>query len=112
MRGEAGFGDDHMRGVLGMTRGSSTRGRGRRRLPGRCALFQWATGWDVAGGSLETSGALVQGAVNADVSELPALEAGLVIVGVVVSEGCVVVTAGPPDFCVSDSDLFFLGQRG
>ena len=100
-----------MRGTRGMTRGSSARGRGGRHLSGRCTAFQWAMGLDMAGGGFETGGTFVKMAVDMDVTEFPALEAGLVIVGVVTSKGCVMVTAGPPDFCASDSDLFFLGQR-
>ena len=44
-----------------------------------------------------TGGALVKGAVDADVSELPAVEAGFLVTGVVAGQGDVVVTAGPPD---------------
>ena len=40
-------------------------------------------GLDVAGGSLETGGAFVQGAVDANVSKFPALEAGPVVLGVI-----------------------------
>ena len=64
----------------------------------------------MTGGSLETGGALIQVAVDVDMTEFPALEAGLVVAGMVTSEGCVVVAAGPPDFGVSDSNLFFIGQ--
>ena len=64
----------------------------------------------MAGGSLETGGALVQVAIDVDVAEFPALEAGLVIAGVVISKGCVVVTASPPDFGAGDCSLFFFGQ--
>ena len=68
-------------------------------------------GLDVAGGSLETGGALIQVAVDVDMTEFPALEAGLVVTGVVTGKGCVMVAASPPDFSASDSDFFF-GQRG
>ena len=67
-------------------------------------------GLDMAGGSLETGGALVQVAIDADVAKFPALEAGLMITGMVMGEGCVMVTAGSPDFGVSDGNFFFLGQ--
>ena len=66
----------------------------------------------MAGGSLETGGALIEVTVDADVTEFPALKAGLMITGVVASEGCVVVAAGPPDFSVSDSGFLFFGQGG
>ena len=52
---------------------------------------------DVTGGPLETSGALVERAVDADVSELPAVEAGFMVLGVVAGQGDAVVAAGPPD---------------
>ena len=81
--GEAGFGGDHSVGTLGATRGSSARGRGRRRLSRRSAASEGATGLDVTGGPPETSGALVEWTVDADVSEFPAVKAGFVISGVV-----------------------------
>ena len=52
---------------------------------------------DVTGRPLETSGAFVQGAVDADVAEFPVLEAGLMIARVVSRQRGVMVTAGPPD---------------
>ena len=73
-------------------------------------MFQWAAGLDMARGSLEAGGALIQVAVDVDVSEFPVLEAGLMIAGVVMSEGHVMVTAYPPNFCVSDGDFLFFGQ--
>ena len=57
-----------------------------------------ATGLDVAGGSLKAGGAFIEGAVDANVSEFPALEAGFVVSGMVMGEGSIMVTAGPPDF--------------
>ena len=42
--------------------------------------------------------------------KFPALEAGLMVSGMIMGEGCVMVTAGPPDFGVSEGDFFF-GQR-
>ena len=62
----------------------------------------------MAGGSLEASGAFIKVAIDTDVTEFPALEAGLMIVEVVPSEGRIVVAASPPDFSVSDGNLFFL----
>ena len=52
---------------------------------------------DVTGGPFKTSGTLVERAVDADVSEFPAVEAGLMVTGVVAGQGDVMVTAGPPD---------------
>ena len=46
-----------------------------------------------------------------DVTEFPALEAGLVIVWMVMSKGHVMVTAGPPDFGASNGSLFFFDQE-
>ena len=69
-------------------------------------------GLDMVRGSLKASGALVQIAVDMNVTKFSALEAGLMIMEVVTSEGCIVIAAGPPDFCASDSDFFFFGQRG
>ena len=42
-------------------------------------MFEQAMGLDVAGGSLEAGGALIEVAVDADVAEFPILEAGLMI---------------------------------
>ena len=81
-------------------------------MPGRCASSKRATGLDVAGGPLETGGAFVEGAVDVNVSEFPALEAGLVVTGMVARQGSVMVTAGPPNVGVFQGDLFFFGQRG
>ena len=58
--------------------------------------------------SLKAGEALIQVAVDADVTEFPALEAGLVIAGVVMSKGYVMVAASPPDFGVSEGNFFFL----
>ena len=72
-------------------------------------MSQQAVGLDMARGSLETSRAFIKVAVDADVTKFPALEAGLMIVGVVLSERYVIVTAGPPDFGASEGNLFFFG---
>ena len=74
--------------------------------------FEWETSLEMTRGSFKTDGALVEAAVDMDVSKFPTLEAGLIVVRVALSKGCVIVTAGLPDFGVSDSDLFFLSQRG
>ena len=50
--------------------------------------------------------------VDVDMSKLPVLEAGFMVMGVVMDEGCVVVAASPPDFCVGEGSFFFLDQRG
>ena len=73
-------------------------------------LFVWAVGLDVTQGSFEAGGTLVEMTIDADVSKFPVLEAGFMIVGVVTSERCIIVTANSPDFGASDSDFFFLGQ--
>ena len=62
-------------------------------------------------GSLYTDGALVQVAVDADVSEVSVLEAGLMIAGVVLGKGCIMVTICPSDFSVGNGGFFFFGQR-
>ena len=46
-----------------------------------------------------------------DMPEFPALEAGLMILGVVMSKGGVMVAAGPPDFGVLEGSFFIFGQR-
>ena len=112
MGGKAGFGSDHAVGALRAMRGSSARGRGRRRLPRRSAASEGAACLDVTGRPLETSGALVKRAVDADMSEFPAMEAGLVVMGVVSGQGGVMVTTGPPDVGAFEGGLFFFGQRG
>ena len=64
----------------------------------------------MAKGSLETDGAFVEMTIDVDVAEFPALEAGLIVAGVVMSKGHIMVAAGPPDFGASDSNLFFFSQ--
>ena len=44
---------------------------------------QWAAGLDMAGGGFETGEAFIEGTIDADVSELPALEAGFIVSGMV-----------------------------
>ena len=100
MRGKTRFGSDHAGGTLETTGRSSARGQGRRFLPRRSTPFERATGLYVARGSLETGGAFVEGAVDMNMSKLPALEAGFVILGMVMEEGSVMVTASPPNFGV------------
>ena len=63
----------------------------------------------MARGSLETGRAFVEVAIDVDMTKFPALEAGLVIMKVVVSGGCVMVAAGPPDLGASEGDFFFFG---
>ena len=46
-------------------------------------VFKWAIGLDVTRRGFETDRALVKVAVDMDVSEFPALEAGFMVVGVV-----------------------------
>ena len=40
------------------------------------------------------------------------LEAGFMIVRMVMGKGCIMVVATPPDFSVSDRGFFFFGQGG
>ena len=75
-------------------------------------MFQWAMGLDMAGGSLEAGGALRKVIINADMTKFPALKAGLMVVGVVTSEGSIMVTASPPDFRASNGSFLFFGQGG
>ena len=78
-------------------------------MPRGCLAFQWIMGLDMARGGPETDGVFVKVAVDANVTKFPALETGLMVTGVVTSEGYVMVTAGPPDFSVSEGDFFFFG---
>ena len=64
----------------------------------------------MAEGSLEASGTFVEVVIDTDVTELPVLEAGFMVVGVIVSKGCVIVATSPPDFSTSDCSVFFFGQ--
>ena len=66
----------------------------------------------MAGGSFETGGAFVERAIDADVSEFPALEAGFMVSGVIPREGSVMVTAGPPNFGAFQGSFFIFGQGG
>ena len=67
-------------------------------------------GLNVTGGPFETSGAFVEGAVDANVSEFPALEAGLMVSRVVTRQGGVMVTASPSNVGAFQGDFFFFGQ--
>ena len=107
--GEARLGSDHARRALGVIGGSSARGWGRRCLSGRCMMFQRAASLNMARGSSETNRTLVQEAVDVNVSEFPALEAGFMVSGMITDEGCIMVTADPPDFCVFKGGLFVFG---
>ena len=69
-------------------------------------------GLDVTRGNPKTHGALVQMAVDMDMLKFPALEAGLMITGVVVGKGHIVVAAISSDFCVSDGGFFLFSQKG
>ena len=68
-------------------------------------------GLDVAWGSFKTDGALIQMAVDTDVSEFPVLEAGFMIVEMVTGKGSIIVAVSPPNFSVGDGDFFFFSQR-
>ena len=81
-------------------------------MSGGRASSERATGLDVARGPLETSGAFVEGAVDANVSKLPTLEAGFMVSRVVTRQGGVMVASGPPNVGAFQGDFFFLGQRG
>ena len=72
-------------------------------------MSQWALGLDMARRSLETGGTFVKMAVDLDVTEFLALKAGLMIAGMVMSKGHVMIAASPPNFHVSDGNLFFFG---
>ena len=64
----------------------------------------------MTGGSLEAGGALIEVTINTGMTEFPVLKAGFMVVGVVMSERSIMVTASPPDFCVSKGGFFFFGQ--
>ena len=103
------LGSDHVRGVWGTTRGSSARGRGRRCFPRRGMMSQWAMGLDMARGGFKTGGALIEGAVDVNVSKFPALEAGFVVSGMVVRQGSVMVAASPPNFSAFQGGFLSFG---
>ena len=67
-------------------------------------------GLDMAGGRLEADRALVQRAVDMDVSKFPVLEAGFMVSRVIMGEGSVMVATSPPDFSVNEGGFFFFGQ--
>ena len=64
----------------------------------------------MAQGSLEAGGALIEVAINVDVTKFPVLKAGLMVARMVMSERSTVITTSPPDFSVSKGGFFFLGQ--
>ena len=109
MGGEPRFSGNHLVRALGVVRGSSTRGQERQGLLRRHMMFEWAPGLDVTGGGFKTDGAKV--AIDVEVVEFPALEAGFIVTGRVTGKGHVVVTVCLSDFSMGDSSLFFLSQR-
>ena len=64
----------------------------------------------MARGSSETDGTLIQGAVDTDVPEFPALKAGFMILEMVMGEEGIMVAASPPDFCAFEGSFFVFGQ--
>ena len=69
-------------------------------------------GLDMTRGSLETGGAFIQGAIDMDMSELPALEAGFVVLRMVTGQGGIMVTASPPNVGLFQGDFLFFDQEG
>ena len=81
-------------------------------MSGEHTAFQWTMGLDMARRSPETSGAFVEMAVDVDVVKFPTLETGFMVVGVVTSEGSIMVAASPPDFGVGEGNFLFFSQGG
>ena len=96
--------------ALGVMRELSTREQGRQSLLRGCAMFEQTMGLDVTGGNLETGRALIKVVVDVDVTKLPALKVGFMIMEVVMSKGHIMITASPPDFDVGHGGFFFFGQ--
>ena len=59
-----------------------------------------------------SGGALIEATVDTYMSKFPTLEAGFMVVGIVMDKGCIMVAAGPPDLSVGDDNLLFLSQGG
>ena len=66
----------------------------------------------MARGGFETGGALIEGTIDADVSKFPALEAGFMVLGMVVRQRGVMVAASPPNFGAFQGGFFFFSQGG
>ena len=47
--------------------------------------------------------------IDLDMTELSALKASFMVVWVVVSQGCIMVATGLPDFSASESNFLFFG---
>ena len=75
-------------------------------------MFKQAVGLDVTRGGLETDRTFIEAVVDIDVSEIPVLEAGFIITGMIVGKGYIMITICPPNFSASDGDLFLLSQGG
>ena len=73
-------------------------------------MFQWASSLNMAWGSLEADRVFVKMAVDVDMTKFSALEAGFMVMGMISRKGCIVVTAGPPDFSASNGSFSFFGQ--
>ena len=80
-------------------------------MPRRGAMFKQTPGLDITGGGFQTDETLIKVAIDVDVAKFPALEAGFIVMGMVMGKGCIIVAACPPDFNMCNSDLFLLGQR-
>ena len=74
-------------------------------------MAERAVGLDMTWGGLETGGAFIEMIVNMDVSKLPTLEAGLIIVEMVMGKRYIMVTAGPPDLNMGEGIIFCLSQE-
>ena len=74
-------------------------------------MFQRAMGLNVTWGSVGTSWALIEMAIDMDVAKLLALEAHLIVAEMVMGKRYIIVTVRPPDFCVDKGIMLILDQR-
>ena len=95
-------------GMVGMMRRPSTRGQ--RGLLRYSAPLKWTMGLDVTRRGPEAGRAFIKTAVDMNVSELPTLRAGFIVIGMITGKGCIMIAPCPPDFSTSGGNLFFLGQ--
>ena len=58
----------------------------------------------------QTGRAFIEMVVDADVVEFPVLEAGFMVIGMVMGKRCIVVAICPPDFSMGKGVMFLFCQ--
>ena len=73
-------------------------------------MLKWAVGLDVARGEFQTGGTFIEVAVHTDMPKFPTLEAGFIVMMVIIGKECIMVATSPSNLGLGDGTLFFLSQ--